>query len=375
MIKFNNKEFSSLLSTFTKLAQHGAAPHASISFDFDPFRLVMITEHALISAYPVADIVQKPNCTYTFNPEVLTNLHLSEGDVVLKWDNPQDVLDICNNHLKTKLKVAMSSPVFDAVPDKMESFDTPLGVLIGAESFLSIPFVFFSGKKEMMPVHFYKNKDNRLVISADDGFSIAKITTPILVKMDKLDVKIPKYIMECLYSKGSITDETPLKVGVNGFKTLFSNKTFQIYLSGLSENTSDFDTAIQQFKPRVSCEFIPKLLSTAIKPLVSILPKKDKNSTILHMRFKDAMSLSITHADVGNVDVDYVEGISKIYLEDDAKSISINMYPPAFQKYTELIDLGSAMLYADHRMVHYKGICLMGGLECQVEYIFPTIQI
>ena len=90
-IHFNDKEFKDLLKTFAKLSAQCSNVHAPISFDFDPFRMVMITDHAFISASPQSSIIT-PICPYTFNPEILLNLTFTEGDVELWWENATSAL-------------------------------------------------------------------------------------------------------------------------------------------------------------------------------------------------------------------------------------------------------------------------------------------
>lgn len=373
-IHINDKEFKDLLKTFSRLSAQCSSSHAPISFDFDPFRMVMITEHAFVSATPQVSVLT-PVTPYTFNPETLLNLSFTDGDVEIFWENDTAPLHLKNNHLRTALKVALPHPEFTDMPDALESIEVPLGVLIGVKKYLDIPWIFYNGNKEMMPVCFYKDSKGCLVVTADDGFSIAKITTPIEVpgKLKNLEIKVPKYIIDCLYSKGDLTDETIIKIGVQNLRYLLSNKTFQIYSSSMNDEVSSFEAALEGFVPKVSCDFVPKKLSTAIKPLVGIIPKKDRSGTILNAKFTDVMSLSITHNDIGNGDIDFVDGISNIYLEDSQKNVTVPMQPLAFQEYTNLMDVEKASMYADSRLVHYKGTCLLGGLESTVEYIFPTV--
>lgn len=375
-IHFNDKEFKDLLKTFAKLASQCSNVHSPISFDFDPFRMVMITEHAFISASPQTSIIT-PVVPYTFNPEILLNLTFTEGDVELWWENGTSPLYLKNNHLRTSLKVAVPTPQFDVVPNQIDSIEIPLGVLIGIKKFLDIPFVFFTGNKDLMPICFYMDSSGYLVVTADDGFSIAKITTPIKVpaKLKKLNIKVPKYIIDCLYSKGDLSDESAMRIGIHGLKSLFSNKTFQIYSSSMNDEVSSFEQAMDSFKPRVSCNFSPRKLALSIKPLVGMIPKKDRPGTILSTKFTDKISMSISHSDVGEGVMDFVDDISNIYLENEAKNVNINMHPLAFQEYTNLMDVDIASLFADNRLVHYTGNCNMGGLDVKVEYIFPTVQV
>ena len=371
-IHFNAKEFKEILKSFTKLSRYSSSNLAPITFAFEPFQVIMVTEHAFIISHPNVSI-QPPVQSYTFNPEVLLDLSLTDGDVELYWENDTSPLYLKNNYLRTALRISVPMPEFDDIPDAMESVEVPYGLLHAVNKFLSIPFIFFSAKKELMPVWFKKNSAGNLEISASDGYSLARINTEIPVKLKNLDIKVPKYIMECLYSKGDLKDSTPTKFGVHGLKSLFSNKTTQIYSASMNDDVSDFETTLKGFKSNVSCDFIPKKLAEAIKPLVSMLPKKDKSGAILAVKFEDGnVSMSTTHKDIGDGRIDFVEGISNVYQEKSMKISTVNMSPQAFQEYTELLDLDQASMFADNRMVYYKGICNVGDICADIEYVFPT---
>ena len=372
-IHFSAKDFKETLKSFTKLSRYSSSNLAPISFVFEPsFQIMMVTEHAFIISQPNVS-VQPPVSTFSFNPEVLLDLALTDGDVSLYWEDKENSpLHLKNNYLRTQLRVSVPMPEFDDIPETMESIEVPYGLLYAANKFLSIPFIFFTAKKELMPVWFRKNSKGCLEISASDGYSLARINTEIPVKPN-LDIKIPKYILECLYSKGDLKDTTPMKFGVYGAKSLFSNKTTQIYSASMNDDVSDFEVVVKDFKSNVSCDFTPKKLSEAIKPLVSILPKKDKSGSILAVRFEtDKVSMSTTHKDIGEGTIDFVEGISNIYLEKSAKVLTVNMLPQAFQEYTDLLDLDQASMFADNRMVYYRGVCTVGEALVDIEYVFPT---
>jgi len=366
------KDFKDLLKTFTKLSKYSSNAVSPITFAFDPFRAIMVTEHAFIVSCPEVSVVP-PTQHFTFNPEVLLDLSLTDGEVVLYWENENSPMYLKNNFLRTALKVAVPMPEFDDIPNTMESLDVPLGLLHAVNKFLSIPFIFFTAKKELMPVWFKKNSEGNLEICADDGASLARIKTNIPIKMKEFDIKIPHYILDCLYAKNDLTDETSVKIGVYGMKSLFVNKQTQIYSSSMNEELSSFDTVLHDFKSCVSCDFVPKKMAEAIKPLVSMIPKKDKSGAILLLKVEnDKMSMSTSHKDVGDGLIDFVDGVSNIYQEKSMKVSTVNMLPQAFQEYTNLLDLPNASMYANNRMVYYKGALSIGQTDVEVEYVFPT---
>jgi hypothetical protein len=376
-ITFNNKDFKETLSLFSKLSSQSSNTHTPISFAFDPFRMVMVTDHSFVSATPNVAI-DGGNTPYTFNPEILLGLTLSEGDVRLSWENDSGPISLKNNYLETNLKLALPAPTFDAFPSSIDSIDVPTGLMASIKRYLEIPFVFFNGKKELMPIRFYKNKKGFLTISADDGFSIARITTSILVNSQDFEIKIPKYIVDCLYSKCKTDDTSLLKIGFHGYKFLLTSGSFQIYSSSLNDDTSDLDQALNGFKPITSLGFSPTTLATATKPLINLLPKKDRSGSIISFKIQskeNKVSLSTSHIDVGVGSIEKIEGIRNIWIENEANYFAINMHPAAFYEYTSLLDIDEAILFADNRVVHYTGKINTGGVESTIEYAFPTVQV
>jgi len=367
------KDFKDLIKTFTKLSKYSSNTVAPITFTFEPFSAVMMTEHAFIIAKPNVSIVP-PVQTYTFNPEILLDLSLTEGEVILYWDE-KDNSPLClkNNFLRTALKIAVPMPDFESIPESMNSIEIPVGLLHAVEKFVNVPYIFLPGKKELAPIWFRKNAEGNLEISADDNCCMARINTNIPVKLKNLDIKVPRYIIETLYSKGDLTDTTPVKIGIHGLKSLFSNKTTQIYSSSINDdNMENLDAVLKDFKSNVSCDFVPKKVADAIKPLVSMLPKKDKGSILTVTLDADKMSMGILHQDIGEGVIDFVEGITNIYRENSARSATISMVPQLFQEHTDMLNVPQASMFANSRMVYYKGTCAIGDYTMDIEYIFPT---
>jgi hypothetical protein len=142
----------------------------------------------------------------------------------------------------------------------------------------------------------------------------------------------------------------------------------------MNEETSDFNNVLNSFKPSTSCDFVPQNLTEAIKPLVSIIPKKDRSGTILTVALSDKMSMNIKHKDIGDGAVEEIENIENIYHENDGRNASIPMHPKSFQEYTNLFSVEKGKLLASHQLVHYNGNVECGG-PVKIEYLFPTCQV
>lgn len=371
-LHMNSKDLQEVLRSYHKLSKHSNST-VPITFAFEPFRVLMMTEHLFVVSQPNASVIP-PVCDYSFNPDILRELSFTDGEVCLYWENESAPLMLKNNHLRTSLRVAVPLPEFEDIPEAISSFEVPVGLLYAVNKFLSIPFIFLSTKKDLHPIQFKKNSEGCLEIMTEDGFSFARLKTNIPIRLKSFDIQVPRYLVESLYSKGDITDESIVKIGVHGLKSLFSNKTTQIYLPSMNNEISDFDLVLQDFKSSVSCTFTPKRLSEAIKPLISLIPKKDKSSTSVLMKFEsDKASMSLTHKDTGEGHIDFIDGISEIYQENSMKVSTVNMTPQAFQEYTNLLDISQAHLYANNRMVYYKGNYSVGDEVVDIEYIFPTV--
>lgn len=332
----------------------------------------MATEHAYVVALPKTAEVSGDQIEYSFDPTTLLNISLPGTEVELSWAAENSDLVLKAGNLTTSLKVAVARPEFHVLPADMPCIEIPHGVLTAVTKYLSIPFSFHDEKKELMPVRF-RNVNGNLVMTADDQFSLAKITTD--VEVDKtFDVKVPKYILDCLYGgKSSGEDSAFLKIGVGERVSMFSNEIFQIFSTDVLKETSDFDAVISRFKAKTSCRFVPKTLSTAIKPLIGMIPKKKNDDTILTVSLSDKMSLSLKHLDIGEGNIDGVDDVDEIHNENFERSYRINMFPKAFDDYTKLFAVEEGHMAANEKMVYYKGEVESGGASLDLNYIFPVV--
>lgn len=388
-LSLETKELKGLLKTLSLFSAQSLrkSPVVTLAFDQrdpdqkDPaFQLIMNTDHAFIAARPktVTDWDGQSQA-YSFNPETLLGLALSGKQVQIGWAGEKSPLQLKDNKFSTSLKVAVPQPTWDHVPPSLESFEVPIEILGALTHYLSVPFSYFKSKTELMPVHFKRNKDGKLIAMADDSYSLALVETNIQVPFD-LDIKVPKYVLDSLYGaiqfRGS-TSSTMVKFGVKGFSVSLQNHEVQVFTSGLNDETADFDTTFAGLEPwKASCKFSPKLLRDAIKPLLSLIPSKERTGTIIEMELtKEKMSLAMRQKDIGEAKVEAVDGVSEIVNESAAPRVLVHMHPQAFSDYTDLFDVDEAQLFASSGTVYYKGSINSGTGPISIRYLFPTVQV
>lgn len=372
------KEFKSILKSLAAFSAQSFRRKPIITFGFNPnFHIVMNTDHAYISAVPleIQDWDQQA-VQYSFNPESLLRMTLGAGSIKIGWTDERSTLELKDGKLSSNLKVAVPHPSWDHLPSEMESFPVPLGVMAAITKYTSVPFSYFKSKKELMPVRLFKNAQGFLEAAADDGYSVTKVVTEVQIPLAEFDVKLPKYALDCLFSGLDLFDTTQVKLGVKGYNILIQNQQISAFLTGLNDNMMDFnEVESKQSYWLTSCEFIPSKLSSAVKPLISLLPAKDRQGTIIDLSLQEKMTLSLRHKDVGEAKVEDVDGISNIYNERGSKKSLIHMHPQAFQDYTSLCDMATAKMFANNQAVMYDGQVSLDTKKLNVKYLFPTVTV
>ncbi len=377
---FKTKEYKDILKTFSKFSNY-AQQKPVVTVSTDPIELIMSTEQAFISAKPAlnqASVIPPVN-PYSFDPTVLMSIPVAGEEVALFWDQPDKPLQIKNeNRFSMDLNVAVPTPSFEAIPQNMKSFEVPLGILVAINRFLCIPFSMATNdnkEKDVIAITLTKNPDGCLTALTDDGFCMSRVDTMYKIDMDgDFNVNVPKYMFDCLYSKADIKDDTLVKIGVEKNKVLLTTGTIRVFTSGLIHQPSAYNQFMEAFKPVVTFDFIPKVLCEAIKPLVSLIPKKERTGTILYVRLKDkVLSLDVSHNHIGKGYVEEVSDIDNIYYENSANSAKIMMHPIAFHEFTNIFSVDKGTMSADSKRIHYKGHIEAGGEDVKVEYIYTTV--
>jgi hypothetical protein len=376
-LTLESKELKTILKTFSAFSAQSIRKHPVVTFIFDPsFRMIMSTDSAYIAAVPrkVTDWDQQ-SVPYSFTPDTLLELALSEKDTTLGWVGDRSALEVKNGRFASSLKVAAAQPIFDHVPQDTEIFPVPLGTLAAINQYLSIPQSYYKKKSELMPVQFKRDRRGKLIAMADDGYSLGKVETEIDCPCD-LDVKIPKYVLDTLYSGASVASTEPVGFGVKGFSVTLGNQEIKVCTSGVSDQMVDFDTVYAGLNPwTVSATFNPKLLARALKPFISLIPTKERSGSFIEMEVRNKVTLSLRQKDIGDAKVDEVEGFEEVRIESAAPRALIQMHPQAFNDYTNLLDLNQALMFANLNSVFYQATQKLDSGSLTLKYLFPTVSV
>lgn len=392
-ITINTKDLVAILKTFSDFANQSLTHNslvATISSKPEPC-IAMITDHA----YVMCALKGLKNCvfsenfeTYTFNPRPVLDMLLSGDKVCLAWSDESSALNIKDSRLVASLRIATKKPVggFSAV-ENLESVKIPVGVLHHVFHQTDIPYAYYSADANLAPVRFYSKGDGVLNVSADDSFSIAKIST----KIDQLkvfDVKVPRYALKSLFSATPKDPNFLVSFAWGSTVGYFENGIVKVMFATLLDDVVDFDEIYKNQKGwKASCKFIPKDWVSGIKPLMALIPSKDRSGSIINFEATDKIKLSLVHGEVGQATIDHLGGTSQIYNENNARSSLIRMHPKAFYEYTSLLSCEVASFAATSNVVHYRGsikqkssasiqeVSPASASEMTVEYLFPTVQI
>lgn len=374
-LTLETKELKSILKTFSAFSSQSIRRRPVVTFAFDPtFRMIMSTDNAYVNAIPskVEDWDQH-SVPYTFTPDTLLGLVLTGKTITLGWTGDRSALEIKDGKFTSSLKVAAAQPIFDHVPQKMDGFNLPLPVLAAITQYLSIPQSYYKKKSEMMPVHFKRDNRGKLIAMADDGYSLGKVETEIDCP-EGFDVKVPKYILDTLYSSIAKTDVESVPFCATGYSISLANKEIKVFTSGVNDQTEDFDSVYARAGSwMVSAKFSPKLLLQALRPLISLIPAKERSGSFIEMEIKDNVMLSLRQKDIGEGRVESVEGFVDLRIESAASRVLIHMHPQAFIDYTGLLDMGNALMFANPNSVYYQASMNLESGPITIKYLFPTV--
>jgi hypothetical protein len=377
-LTLETQELKSILKTFSAFSTQSVRRHPVVTFAFDPkFQMIMSTDSAYITAQPQkVDDWDQQSVPYTFTPGVLMGLAFSGKTVTLGWTGDRSALEVRDGKFASSLKVAAAAPIFDHIPPQsMEGFELPLSLLVAITKYLSIPQSYYKKKAELMPVHLKADKNGKLQAMADDSFSLGKIETNIDCPPD-FDVKISKYILDTLYGGLNTTGNEMVTLQRQGFSLVLSNKDIKVFTTGVNDQTEDFDSVYGDVGPWVvSAKFSPKGLSRELKPLLSLIPAKERSGSFLEMEVKDKVMLSLRQKDIGDGRIESTDSFFEIRVESAAPRALIHLHPQAFSDYTGLLDdISSALMFANSGSVYYQGTKDLDSGPITIKYLFPTIQ-
>lgn len=390
-IIIKTKDLVTILKTFSDFANQsltGNSLIATIAFQPEPCIAVM-TDHA----YVTCPLKKLKECTfnenftsYTFNPRPVLDMLLSGNKVTLSWSDENSPLQVADSRLVASLKIATKKPPggFSSF-EQLEAVKIPMGILHCAYHQTDIPYAYYTADSNLAPVRFYSNGDGILYVSADDSYSIARVTSKI-DSQKKFDVKVPRYVLKALFSAPPENPNLLVNFGFGITVGYFENSVVRVMFATLLDDIVDFEDIYKNQKGwKTSCKFHPRHWVTGIKPLMALIPAKDRSGSMINFEATDKIKLSLVHGEIGQATIDNLEGAYQIHNENSARNVLIRMHPKAFYEYTSLLDCEEATFAATSNVVHYRGSIKHKGSkkdaspvtlpDVSVEYLFPTVQV
>lgn len=383
-VNFETKELKTILKTFGKFAAQSfrnTIPAVVISPPQDAtqkVQLVLSTDHAYVTSTPVSEFTGQNVGPYALNSERLLQLALTGKQTTLSWENEKSQLQVKDGKISAALNIAVNMPDFRHLPTQIDSVSVPAGLMSALQRYSDVPFSYFkAANRETNPVTVKRNAAGNLEVHSDDSYSLIKLETDFPMVKD-VGFKIAKYAFDALYS-GKDDDAAQAVIGSSGFSVYAANSSIASIISGLNDDVANFDTVFSSVGNGwlTSCTFNPKLLLESIKPMISVLPKKDTVGAIINMSFKDdRVVLSIKHKDVGEVLIDNVEGVANIYNERSIRNVVLHLHPQAFFDFTSLLgDVEEAKMFANNQLIYYEASKKVLGTTISIKYLFPTVQV
>jgi hypothetical protein len=377
------KDLKKVLKTFSTFQDQSQVTQSAVTLSVKPeFKLSIQNDYLLSEAKIPATIVESGD-DFTMTPELLMDLSISGAPMAeLSWKDAKSPLNLVCGKLTTSLRVATTKP---NVPTDFSDPDTlvtiPLGMLATMTNCLRVPYAYYKAKRDKAPFWLRVNKQTGcLEAMADDSYSLAKIETTLAVNNPEFEVKIPFFIMDTLFGKIGRDDEGLVTLGSKGYTLLLTNGEVVVKTQGLNENSVDFDSVFKEQKEWYpSCDFVPSVLHESVKSVCSIIPTKDKSGVYIRANFAmpgdkaPSLSLSVSHADVGEANYQDIDGISNMYIEKGVNSFIANMHPQAFLEYTNLLETDMARMICNRGAVYYESSFQQKSGNYKIRYLFPTV--
>jgi len=370
-------EFKKTLKIFETFSKQGYV-RSTVTATVIENRLEFLlqTDHALVRAQPLTATVVGSLPRYSFDPALLLKMTFVKGPITLSWTNENSLLLLTNGKLRAELRVAIPKHVEPRVSrQNLCELEIPYGVMCAFRKYLDLQCSYYKTKKDYLPIQIQTLDNGQVIaIGGDGGYSMGYIKTPIICNTP-FQVSIPKYAFDCMFPKvAKELDSTAMvKFGARDNSVLLDNGSIRAMLGCLTDRPDVLpDNPTDGTKS--SCEFIPKTLTESIKPLLGVIPDKDRSGTVLKVALgATTMDLSVQHKDTGLGAVEGVPGVGNIYHEVNVRSSTINMHPQAFKDYTALFDVERGKMYYCGNSVCYQGAVKAGGMDLEIGYLFPTV--
>lgn len=370
-IQIKTKELKELIKQLTTLSSQNSSKNVIVCLKPETNKVLVYcrAEYAqTITALETA-IIMEGGESISFDIAPLGTMSINSKEVVLYWDSTDPTyIGVNHGNFDAKLNYVTNTPKFLPEIDIEQKISLPIKFLEQADSYLSIPFSYFKGKRELMPLRITSH-NNCVVAMADDGFSLGVLETQILFE-EEIDVKVPRYLFDVLYSHKKAGDNS-VDFGINDMQVWMSNGPTKLLTQCTDDVTYDF-YEIYDESQEVKYEIIidPDKALKSFKDLLTAIPANDRASSYVKMYDdKNSIKMSINRNDIGRADLGELEGIIKLTKHTDEE---VHIHPKAFYDYINLVKKNKqATLKINSKMSLLESVTDVGTIR----YLFPNVSI
>lgn len=379
-ITIDAEEFKKTLKTFDQFSRQGIERAVVTTVvkqngDSSLVYFLMQTDHAFVQAEPISAKIDGELVKYSFDPTLLLKLSLTKAPVTLSWASESSPMQLTNGRLHTDLKVAVPKHAHAPKSKDLNQVAVPYGVMCAFRKYLDLQCSYYKAKRNFFPIQLQSVDGKLVAIAGDGGYSIGFVKTDIAVDGDAFLTQIPKYAFDGMFPKTDkdMKETRQVVLGVRQSSVLLDNGVVKSLINCLNERPDHIPDDITK-GTRSSCSFNPSLLNSALKPLMALVPEKERYISVLKVVLDKKMSLVLEHKDTGCGGVDDIEGV-EIYHEMGTKSSTVHVNPAAFRDYTSLFDVDNGKMFYCGNYIFYSGMVQAGGANLEVGYVFPTVQV
>jgi hypothetical protein len=379
-ITMPSKEFKSALKMIETFAENNTISRTTIMIHPTgnaklPIAFTLVNDYVQMQFSP-KDTTAEGDLSFICDPEWLAKISPQSKTIELSWKDNTSIL-ITDGKIKSNLKCGVSSKFTGFFPPTKFDAAIPGAVFKKLLDTCKLPGVYHKVVLEQLPMRIYCDQ-GLLCGTTDDSYSVMKFESDCPIPQN-IDLYIPRYVADALLELDFEKDN--IQIGQEGFRIHIASSNFSMICTGPDVQIQTMESAIEaQGAVKLSAKFKPDLLAKAVKPLISLMPSKDRSGAyvVTYFEMDKGMSIEIKHSNFDS-SVGGIDGISDLYIERGARSLHANMHPAGFLAYTNLLETTDAeMKFYDRAVLYSCTSPVKVGERSYTEkrqYLFPMVEV